>query len=259
MAITRLGRAVYPKQARPLKKHIVQSLDAVQPASVEGDIFALVAPNTNLISGGRVAAEVFKLVEGRVYDTVVFIAPSRHQAFSRINICKVDTYHTPLGSLAVDDKMRHELCDEDDDIYLDDSGHFNGQGADVQLPFVQTVLDTFKVVPVVMGDESPEFCRELGHAIGEITYNKSVLVVAAADVEAASAEHLAEFKTCFEAADVSKLMMLVNSERVHLTGKGPLLATIIAAQHRRACQARILCLAPPRDDAPGYLGAVITH
>ncbi len=44
-----------------------------------------------------------------------------------------------------------------------------------------------------------------------------------------------------------------------MTGKGPILATMIAAQHRRTCQARVLCLEAPRDDAPGYLGAVLWH
>ena len=257
MAITRLDRAVYPKQARPLKQHVAQYLDAAQPASIQGDIFALVAPNTNLISGGRVAAEVFKSLENCAYDTVVFIAPSRHQSFPRINISKVDAYHTPLGSLAVNDKMRHELCDEDDDIYLDDSGHFNGAGIDVQLPFIQMMLDTFDIVPVVMGDESPEFCRELGHAIGEITYNQRALVVASADVVAASDEALAEFKTCFEAADVSRLMMLFNSERVKVKGKGPILVAMIAALHRRIGNARVLTLEAARPDTPGYIGAVL--
>lgn len=259
MAITHLDRAVYPKQAGPLKQHVAQVLEAAKPAPIEGEIFALVAPNTNLISSGHVAAEVFKLLAHRSYDTVILIAPSHNQPFQRINITKVDAYHTPLGTLTVNDKMRHELCDEEDDIYLDDSGHFTGEGADAQLPYMQTMLDAFTVVPVVMGEESPEFCRELGHAIGEVTYNQRVLVVAAADVKAAAAEDLAEFKACFEAADVARLMVLFNSERVHMTGKGPLLATMIAAQYRRTCQARVLCLEAPSDEAPGYLGAVLSH
>ncbi len=257
MEIPRLDRAVYHRQARPLAQQITRYLDDAHADPVEGQIFALVVPNTNLISGGHVAAGVYKLLEGRHYDTVILIAPSQNGSFQRINICKVDAYHTPLGSLPINDKMRHELCDEDDDIYLDDSGHFNGAGIDVQLPFIQTMLDTFDIVPVVMGDESPEFCRELGHAIGEITYNQRALVVASADVVAASDEALAEFKTCFEAADVSRLMMLFNSERVKVKGKGPILVAMIAALHRRIGNARVLTLEAARPDTPGYIGAVL--
>ena len=259
MDIPRLDRALYPRQAHPLQQQISRYLDDAQAVPVEGEIFALVVPNTNLISGGRVAAGVYKLLEGRRYDTVILIAPSQNSAFQRINICQVDTYHTPLGTLAVNDKMRHELCDEDDDIYLDDSGHFNGAGIDVQLPYVQTLLDAFDIVPVVMGDESPEFCRELGHAVGEITYNQRALVVASADILAASDEALAEFKTCFEAADVSRLMTLFNSERMQMNGKGPILVAMIAALHRRIGNARVLSLEAARPDTPGYLGAVLWH
>ena len=257
MALPSLNGTVYPRQASALKQHLSAHLKAAQPPAIEGKIFGLIVPNTNLLDGAPVAAGIYKLLEGQHYDTVILIAPSHNGRFERMNICQVDVYHTPLGEVAVNDRMRHELCDEDDDIYLDDSGHFNDTGSDVQLPFLQTLLDQFDVVPVVMGDESPEFCRELGHAIGEISYNHNVLVVASADLVAASDEHLAEFKTGFEAGDVSRLMMLFNSERVEMVGKGPLLVAMIAAQHRHVGQGHILFLDPPRADAPGYVGAVL--
>ena len=37
--------------------------------------------------------------------------------FGRLSICQADTYRTPLGDVTVNDKLRHELCDEDDDIF----------------------------------------------------------------------------------------------------------------------------------------------
>ncbi|MFQ5570920.1 MAG: AmmeMemoRadiSam system protein B [Rhodothermales bacterium] len=252
-----LDRAVYATQPRPLEHQISDHLKTANPAPVEGDLYALIVPDTNLLSGGRVAAEVYKLLKERRYDTVLLIAPSHTGPFQRMNICSVDAYHTPLGTLAVNDRMRHELCDEDDDIFLDDSGHFHTEGIDVQLPYLLTLLDGFDIVPVVMGEESPEFCRELGHAIGEITYNRKVLVVASADILDASEDALTAFKQAFEALDVSRLMTLLNSERVRMRGKGPLLVAVIAALHGRADRARVLCLEPAGDDQPGYVGAAL--
>ena len=257
MTLPRLNHAVYATQSPSLHDQIAGYLNAAQPSSIDGEIFALIVPDSNLLSGAPVAAEVYKLLEGRRYDTVVLIAPSHTGSFERMNICSVDEYATPLGTLLVDDRMRHELCDEDDDIFIDDSGHFHPQGIDVQLPYLQAVLDTFTIVPVVMGDESPAFCRELGHALGEITYNQRALLIASVDVLEASDEHLADFKTCFETANVERLMLLLNSERVRMVGKGPLLATMIAAQRRRAENARTLSLEPAHADTPGSLGAVL--
>lgn len=252
-------RAVYPTQSSPLRSQVTELLKRAAPASVEGEIMAVIVPDSNRLRGGAIAAEVFKSVEGRAYDTVVLVAPSHAGAFGRMNICRIDTYQTPLGPLTVNDRIRNELCDEDDDIFLDDRGHYHTEGVDVQLPFLQTVLEGFDIVPIVMGEESPEFCRELGHAIGEIMYNRRILVVASADILEASPEALERFREYFERADVSRLMSLLNSETVRLEGRGAVLVALIAALYRRANRVQLLSLEPPEGEAPGAFGAVISR
>lgn len=225
----------------------------------EGEVLALVVPDSNLLSGGRAAARVFKSVEGRHYDTVILIAPSHAGAFQRINVCSLDSYRTPLGELAVNDAIRNELCDEDDDIYLGDAGHFHTEGIDVQLPYLQMLLQEFDVVPVVMGDESPDFCRELGNAVGEVMYNRRTLVVASADILEAEPGALDRLREHFEAGDVSRLMALLNGDQMRIEGKGPLLVALIAALHRRADRIRLIDLVPPQGDTPGVFGAVLSR
>lgn len=257
MAIT--DRVVYATQPSPLRNQIGDLLRKAEPVSVEGEILAVIVPDSNLLSGGKVAAEVYRTLQGRAYDTIILISPSHTGAFRRINICSLDTYHTPLGDLVVNDRVRNELCDEDDDIYLDDQGHFHTEGVDVQLPFLQTVLSGFDIVPVVMGDESPEFCRELGNAVGEIMYNRRTLLVASADILEASAEALAKMQELFEAGDVDRLMALLNGDAFRMEGKGAVLVALIAALHRRADDLRLLDVQPPRDDETGFLGAILAR
>lgn len=248
-------RAVYATQPHPLRRQIANLLQDAEPLSIEGDIYAMVVPDTNLLQSGKVAADLYKTLEGRQYDTVILIAPSHEGRFRRLNICSVDTYHTPLGELPVNDRMRHELCDEDDDIFLDDSGHFHTEGIDVQLPYLQHVLDAFDIVPIVMGDESPDLCRELGHAVGEVMYNQKALIVASADILEATEDTLNEFKTLLEKGDVSRLMTLLNSERVRMEGIGAVLVALIAATHRRANRVRVTHLDLPHNGKPGAMGA----
>jgi AmmeMemoRadiSam system protein B len=251
---------VYATQPHPLRNQIADLYKKAPPPAVEGEVMALIVPDTNLLSGGHVAARVYKALEGRVYDTVILIAPSHTGSFRRINICSLDTYRTPLGELAVNDRVRNELCDEDDDIFLDDLGHFHTEGVDVQLPFLQTILPAgFDVVPVVMGEETPEFCFELGTAIGEVMYNRRTLVVASADIVSAPTEALLAFRDAFERGDVSRLMGLLNSETVRLEGRGPLLVALLAALHRSVPRMHVLHLEPPQDGQPGYIGAVLTR
>ena len=252
-------RAVYATQARPLQDQIQQLLKRAPAHAVEGEILAVIVPDSNRLHGGDVAAEVYRTLQGQRFDTVILIAPSHSGEFRRIHICSLDTYRTPVGDLVVNDKVRNELCDEDDDIFLDDRGHFHVEGVDVQLPFLQTVLEGFDIVPIVMGEESPEFCRELGTAVGEVMYNRRTLLVACCDVLAGDAEGLDQLQTHLENADVSRLMTLLNSETVRVEGKGALLVALIAAFHRNASHVHVLRREDPDGERRGFLGAVITR
>ncbi len=252
------NREVYATQPLPLREQLSDLLKDTKTEPVTGEVAAIVVPDANLLEGGGVAADVYKLLEGRSYDTVVLVAPSHTGVFGRIHICSVDRYRTALGELRVNDQIRNELCDEDDDIFLDNHGHFHTEGVDVQLPFLQTILNgTFDIVPIVMGDESPDFCRELGHAVGEIMYNRRVLVVATANIIEAGESALQSFREHFEGGDVGRLMSLVNSGALRIEGRGPMLVALIAALERRVDRIRIVDLREPVDSLPGFVGAAL--
>jgi len=254
------NRVVYATQPRPLRDQIHDLLKKPSPEAIEGQITAIVVPDANLLKGGEVAANVYKLLEGRSYDTVIIVTPSHIGGFNRIHICNVDVYHTPFGELHVNDQIRNELCDEDDDIFLDNRGHFHTEGIDVQLPFLQTVLEgSFDIVPIVMGDESPDLCRELGHAIGEVMYNRKALLVVTANILEADLEALQNLKEHFELADVSRLMSFINSDALRIEGRGPLLVGLIASLHRKADRIRVLAVTPPSNGMPGFVGAILAR
>ena len=247
-------RSVYPTQPAPLRQQIRRLLDAAEAEPVDGQLVALVVPDSNRTSGGPVAAEAYRMLEGDDLDTVLVISPSHHGDFGRLSICQVDAYHTPLGEVPVNDHLRNELCDEDDDIFLDDTGHYHTEGADVQLPFLQVGLDgDFDVVPIVMGEESPAFCRELGHAVGEVMYAKRAVVVGSCDLLGGDDEALDRLREAIETFDESELLHLLGSEAVHVQGMGALITTVIAAAHRGATRARVLALVPPTEGDPGAL------
>ncbi len=249
-------RAVYPSQPAPLRHQIDALLSGADaPPDIPRDgLVGLVVPDSNRSSGGPVAAAAYGLLRGAGLDTVLIVSPSHHGAFGRLSICQTDAYHTPLGAVPVNDHLRNELCDEDDDIFLDDTGHYHTEGADVQLPFLQAVLgDDFDAVPIVMGDESPEFCRELGAAVGEVMYGKRALVVGSCDLLDGDGEGFGRLRQAVEGFRESELMHLLGSETVRVEGMGALITTLIASKARGADRARVLSLAPPEVGVPGAL------
>ncbi len=251
-------RAVYPTQPAPLRQQIDDLLRHAPAPSLDGDLVALIVPDTNRVEGGAAAAEAFKLVEGEAFDVVLALAPSHEGAFGRIAIATAAEYLTPLGAVPIHDGLRNELCDEDDDIFLDDHGHYHVEGVAVQLPFLQRALGgPFQVVPIVMGDESPAFCRELGTALGEVMYGRRALLVASAEVISAEAEALARFTTAFEAMETSELMHLLGSEKLKVEGSGAVIVAVLAAQQRGANRARVLQADLPEGDRPGTFAAAL--
>ena len=250
-------RAVYPTQPGPLRQ-TVDDLLAAAPEAPEADLVALVVPDSNRLAGGAAAAEAYAYARGLDVDTVVLVAPSHTGGFGRLSICTAEAYHTPLGDVPVDKKLSHELCDEDDDIFLDDTGHYHTEGADVQLPFLLRALgDGFDAVPIVMGEESPAFCRELGAAVGEVMYGKRAVVVGSCDLVAGNAAGFDPLRAGVEGFDESELMHLMGSETVRVEGMGALITTLLAARTRGATAARVLALEPPDGDVPGALAAVL--
>ena len=254
------SRAVYPTQPGPLRQHLDRLLaDAPGGGGPPDDLVALVVPDSNRATGGAAAAAAYARLRGADLDTVLVISPSHTGAFGRLSICRAEAYHTPLGPVRVNDHLRNELCDEDDDIFLDDTGHYHTEGADVQLPFLQAVLgdDAFDAVPIVMGEESPAFCRELGAAVGEVMYAKRAVVVGSCDLLAGGPAELDRLRAAIEGFEESELMHLLASETVRVEGMGALITTLIAAQRRGATRAEVLALEPPTDDAPGALACAL--
>ena len=138
------------------------------------------------------------------------------------------------------------------------------EGVAAVLPFLQVALAApFRVVPIVMGDESPAFCRELGAAIGEVMYGKRALLVASADVLGAEDGAVERFTTAFESFDTAELLHVLGSEALRVEGSGAVIVAALAAKHRGANLARVLNLDAPADaggdgaDRPGSIACVL--
>ncbi|MEM6325864.1 MAG: hypothetical protein AAF791_01980, partial [Bacteroidota bacterium] len=115
-------------------------------------------------------------------------------------------------------------------------------------------------VPIVMGEESPAFCRELGHAVGEILYGQRALLIGSADILGAEAGALDSLREAIETFNVSELLHLLGRETVQVEGMGALIVTLLAAQTRGATVARVLALdGPGADGTPGPIAIAFTR
>ena len=238
--------------AEKFNASISSILEEAAKEEIQGSIMSIVVPDQVQASDLAVASPIYKSLENNTFDTIILVTPSHTSSFKRIGVSNAPSYTSPVGTFKVNTDVCHELCDEDDDIFLENTSLYHNLEQNVQLPYLSCVLDKFDIVPVVMGVDSPEFCFELGHAIGEIMFNHRALLVATADLHDLATEELASFKDALEAGHVESLMSQLNSSMHPINGKGALLVALIASMHRRANRFK----AVPDPLGQGFTGAI---
>ena len=172
----------YPDSPNELRDTINAFLDGVPKRELSGELVSLISPHAGYAYSGQVAAYAYKLLRNHKFDTVIIIAPSHHAAFSGISVYDQGGYRTPLGLVPLDRDLIRELKDKDTDIHYVPEAHAREHSLEIQLPFLQTVMPGFKLVPLVMGDQSYATCKRLADAVAQCSRGKSVLIVASSDL-----------------------------------------------------------------------------
>jgi len=267
----------YPADPEKLQKEINRYLDQAKLAHISGEIIALICPHAGYMYSGWVAAHSYRQISGRRYDTVIIIAPSHVEPFAFSSVYPQGAYETPLGRIPVDVNLAREIAGSSPSVKLSKKGHrqehlFRQEHAlEVQLPFLQSVLSNFKIVPIVMGEQSLENCRELAEAIvGAIKKQKSkkVLLVASSDLShyhpyERAVEIDSRFIRYVERYDYLGLYKASRAREVEACGLGPVITALIAAKKLGADKTKVLFYANSGDvtgdksGVVGYLSAVI--
>ncbi len=118
---------------------------------------ALIVPHAGYIYSGPVAASAFARLETsrNIIRRVILLGPSHRVAFSGMAVSSADYFATPLGSIPLDKQAIHEIASLTQ-VQIIDQAHSQEHSLEVQLPFLQRVLDDFTLVPIVVGDADPE-------------------------------------------------------------------------------------------------------
>ncbi len=242
--------AFYPADPSELARMIDGLLSQASVPTVK-DFVALVSPHAGYIYSGPVAAHSYALLKGRKVERVVVIAPSHYEAFNFVAVYDGAVYATPLGQIPVDRDFASRLVALNHNIKLSDRGHAVSAGRgehalEVQLPFLQRTLgSSFKLVPIVMGDQSYDLCRALGVSLAKLIHGPETLIIASSDLshyhpydEAVKIDH----KTLKAIEEWDYLSMSRNFERRvwEACGGGPIIAAMIAAERLGANQAKVL-------------------
>ena len=169
----------YPADKQSLKDDIQQYLEQ---ANVELKIRpkAIVVPHAGYIYSGPIAATAFKQIipyKDKIKRVVLF-GPSHHVAFTGLAVPESDVFKTPLGNIQVDQKGIQLLSDLPQVIVLDQA-HREEHSLEVELPFLQEILDEFTIIPLVVGDAER---HEVAEVINRLWGDEHTLIVISTDL-----------------------------------------------------------------------------
>lgn len=140
---------------------------------------ALIAPHAGYRYSGPVAASAYaQLLPHRSrYHRVVLLGPAHRVPVSGLALPGVELFRTPLGLVPVGKAAFEQLGR--DAVTVNPAAHRGEHCLEVQLPFLQVVLDSFRLVPLLVGVTEPD---TVAAAIERLWQDDETLVIVSTDL-----------------------------------------------------------------------------
>lgn len=248
----------YPRDPRELKRMVDGYL--AEATAEDTPPKALIAPHAGYIYSGPIAASAYATLAPAhaTIARVVLLGPAHRVPVRGLAASSATQFETPLGAIDLD-RDAIELALTLPQVKLMDEAHALEHSLEVQLPFLQEVLDRFSLAPFVVGDAGAD---EVAEVLDLLWGGSETLIVISSDLS-----HYHDYATArrLDAATTLAIESLRPQDigfdqacgRIPVNG-------LLALARRRGLHAQTLDLrnsgdtAGPRDQVVGY-GAYVFH
>ncbi len=141
---------------------------------------ALIAPHAGYIYSGGVAASGYARLApvASQINRVVLLGPAHRVAVRGLALPGVTAFETPLGTVPVDTQTAVRIADLPQ-VVTSPEAHALEHALEVHLPFLQTVLKNFIVLPLVVGNATAE---EVAQVLDRVWGEDNTLLVVSSDL-----------------------------------------------------------------------------
>jgi len=194
----------YDADAGRLRQHIKQLLSA-DTALPETLPRVLIVPHAGYIYSGSTAAHAYRCLmrDPDQIKRVLLLGPAHRVYLKGMAIPSVERFTTPLGEVLLDQEALERIANLPA-VQVSDEAHREEHSLEVQLPFLQSVLTEFTLVPVVVGGAE---ATQVAAVIDAVAEDPRTLVVISSDlshflsyrdarqIDAATCEHILQKST----------------------------------------------------------------
>ena len=171
----------YPAGASELARDIGALLAGAASAARGGPVpKAIIAPHAGYVYSGAIAATAYaRLAPARnIVTRVVLLGPVHRVPVRGLALPGATVLATPLGNISVDAAAVAALS-KLPQVTVSPAAHAHEHSLEVHLPFLQTVLEKFSVVPLAVGDATAE---EIAQVLDTLWGGAETLIVVSSDL-----------------------------------------------------------------------------
>jgi AmmeMemoRadiSam system protein B len=168
----------YPDDAATLKQTVRSFLDHATTSGAAPK--AIIVPHAGYVYSGPVAASAYHLLEGHrdQIKRVILLGPSHRVPLLGLAASSADQFSTPLGDIPLDRQLIEQLS-KLPQVKVMDEAHMMEHSLEVHLPFLQSILGEFKLVPLVVGDATAD---EVCEVLEQAGLDEETLIVISSDL-----------------------------------------------------------------------------
>ena len=214
----------YPGEANVLTHDVRAMLAAARPSELNPK--ALIVPHAGYIYSGAIAATAYATLQpiaARI-RRVVLLGPTHRVAVRGLALPGAEAFATPLGIVQVDLAAAQAIAHLPQ-VTVSAQAHAQEHSLEVQLPFLQSVLPDFTLLPLAVGMATPE---EVAEVLETLWGGEETLIVISSGLS-----HFLPYATAQRVdhdtvQDILKLRQPI--EHDHACGGTPISGLIVAAR-----------------------------
>jgi MEMO1 family protein len=214
----------YPAEPRQLSQDVQALLADARPNELAPK--ALIVPHAGYIYSGAIAATAYatlRSIASRI-RRVVLLGPTHRVAVRGLALPGADAFDTPLGRVTLDTAGAHAIAHLPQ-VGISAQAHALEHSLEVQLPFLQSVLSDFTLLPLAVGMATAE---EVAEVLELVWGGDETLIVISSDLSHYLPYATAQRVDNETAQSILKLRQPI--EHDHACGGTPISGLIVAAQ-----------------------------
>jgi AmmeMemoRadiSam system protein B len=221
---------------------------------------ALIVPHAGYIYSGPTAATAYIQLAAfsDVIKRVILLGPVHRVPVRGLALPGADIFTTPIGEIAIDQDAAKAI-EQLPQVVESPAAHAEEHSLEVQLPFLQAVLDDFKLLPLAVGDATPQ---EVAQVLDILWGGPETLIVISSDLSHFLPYETAQLVDGETAQNIVQLKSTLNHRQA--CGGTPVNGLMLAAKQHHL-QPHLLDLrnsgdtAGDRDRVVGYAAFAFTE